>query len=231
MKKLFIAAFLLIAFLPLSAQHFHWDVEAGMNLTHFRYSGNYNAEKIGGMKPGFRIGVNAGYEFRRHWMLTAGLSYMNTYSEMKLRSAATFDAEIRQNHLMVPVRLGYNIRIGRRLSLVPSVGLYGMLNFGGSNSSLSYLSGTSPVTADWNPMDGFSTTVPMQNPEGTPSGKDWPASVDAFRRWTFGAVGELKAVVDGHYTVGVSYFEDIQKVQKQHGLRCYGLMMSVGYCF
>ena len=47
----------------------------------------------------------------------------------------------------------------------------------------------------------------------------------------YSAMGGLKAVVDGHYTVGVDYFEDISKVQKQHGLRCYGLVMSVGYRF
>ena len=39
-----------------------------------------------------------------------------------------------------------------------------------------------------------------------------------FLMTIYSAMGGLKAVVDGHYTVGVDYFEDISKVQKQHGL-------------
>ena len=52
-----------------------------------------------------------------------------------------------------------------------------------------------------------------------------------FLMTIYSAMGGLKAVVDGHYTVGVDYFEDISKVQKQHGLRCFGMVMYVGYRF
>ena len=94
---------LLVAFFPclIFAQEFHWGVEAGMNLTHFKGLHKLMSEKVGGMKPGGQVGVTVDYEFKRHWMLLSGLTFMNTKSNMKLGS--TFggfpfpDTEIKLN--------------------------------------------------------------------------------------------------------------------------------------
>lgn len=52
--------------LPLSAQ-VKVGVEGGMNLSHYLVSGSdgYKAEQVGGMKPGFQLGVTVDYEILR----------------------------------------------------------------------------------------------------------------------------------------------------------------------
>ena len=41
-----------------------------MNLSHYLVSGSdgYKAEQVGGMKPGFQLGVTVDYEIGKHWM-------------------------------------------------------------------------------------------------------------------------------------------------------------------
>ena len=53
-------------------------VDAGMNLTHFKSHYSREAQKVGGMGAGFQIGGTVDYEFKRHWMLMSGVSFMQT---------------------------------------------------------------------------------------------------------------------------------------------------------
>ena len=71
--------------LPLSAQ-VKVGVEGGMNLSHYLVSGSdgYKAEQVGGMKPGFQLGVTVDYEIGKHWMLMSGLSWLQNRSTMKM---------------------------------------------------------------------------------------------------------------------------------------------------
>ena len=82
-----ITLFLLLA-LYLSLQAFaqiRIGVDAGMNLTHFKSSDNY-VQKIGGMGTGFQIGGTLDYEFKKHWMLMSGVSFMQTQSRMEMET-------------------------------------------------------------------------------------------------------------------------------------------------
>lgn len=101
----------LLLILCLSLQAFaqiRIGVDAGMNLTHFKSSDNY-VQKIGGMGTGFQIGGTLDYEFRKHWMLMSGVSFMQTQSRMEMEYGMLPrfpDAKIKLNHIVIPPLAG-----------------------------------------------------------------------------------------------------------------------------
>lgn len=125
-----------------------------------------------------------------------------------------------------PHKIGYNIRINKSLSLIPYIGVYGSINFNAGKCDVKnpYYTGE---TNHWKPMDGYSYIVPTE----ADIPYEYEATIDAFRRWNYGAVGGMKAVIAGRYTVSLQYYESIKKVQKQCNLRNYGYQLSVGYQF
>ena len=82
--------------LPLSAQ-VKVGVEGGMNLSHYLVSGSdgYKAEQVGGMKPGFQLGVTVDYEIGKHWMLTVSYTHLDVYKRQG------FPAAICQNTIVL----------------------------------------------------------------------------------------------------------------------------------
>ncbi|MBD9094094.1 MAG: PorT family protein [Bacteroides oleiciplenus] len=209
-------------------------VDAGMNLTHFKSHYSREAQKVGGMGAGFQIGVTVDYEFKRHWMLMSGVSFMQTQSNMEL-SDGMFphfpDTKIKLNHIVIPLKVGYNIQISKKLSLIPSVGIYGSYNFSAGKCPLDLKPSSDGKgnieRAKWNPMKGYSYEVPIINLPGYYSNIE----LGALRHWTYGGVAGLKAVVNGHYTVSFQYYESIKEIQSQCDLRDYGYQLSVGYTF
>ncbi|MDY6192004.1 MAG: outer membrane beta-barrel protein, partial [Bacteroides uniformis] len=186
-------------------------------------------EQVGSMGGGFQLGGTVDYEFKHHWMLMSGLTWMQTRSSMELFNASVPyfpDTEIKMNHLNIPIKIGYNIRINKSLSLIPYIGVYGSINFNAGKCDVKnpYYTGE---TNHWKPMDGYSYIVPTE----ADIPYEYEATIDAFRRWNYGAVGGMKAVIAGRYTVSLQYYESIKKVQKQCNLRNYGYQLSVGYQF
>ena len=84
-KMIVVVVLAAMCVLPLSAQ-VKVGVEGGMNLSHYLVSGSdgYKAEQVGGMKPGFQLGVTVDYEIGKHWMLMSGLSWLQNRSTMKM---------------------------------------------------------------------------------------------------------------------------------------------------
>lgn len=200
-------------------------VETGMNLSHYKTSNRYQAEKKGGMGAGFEIGGTVDYEFQNHWMLMSGASFMQTQSNMKLADATIFhfpDTEIKLNHFVVPIKVGYNIRANKNISIIPFIGVYGSYDFSAGRCSLK----AGEKADKWKPMSGYSFSVP-----NTQLPFDYKATINPFRHWTYGGIGGVKAVIANHYTASLQYYEAIKKVQKQCSLRNYGYQLSVGYQF
>ena len=120
MKKILL---LLMLLLPLSASaQLTYDVKAGV----------------------FQAGVDISYEFERHWVLSAGLTFAQTRSTLNLTDGTSVgyffpQTDVKLNHLMIPLKVGYNIRFCKNFSLIPSVGWYGSLDFNAGESSLASL--------------------------------------------------------------------------------------------
>ena len=123
-KMIVVVVLAAMCVLPLSAQ-VKVGVEGGMNLSHYLVSGSdgYKAEQVGGMKPGFQLGVTVDYEIGKHWMLMSGLSWLQNRSTMKMMDhMVTYfpKTEIKMNNLILPLKMGYNIRF--RITQPHSVG-------------------------------------------------------------------------------------------------------------
>lgn len=232
MKQLIVLIIGIFCFQQAAYAQFKVDVEAGMNLSHFKSSQDTDEKQIGGMKAGFQLGTAVSYEFKKHWMLMSGLSFAQTRNTMNLTDGTTFGyyfpkTDIELNHFIIPLKVGYNIRFNERFHLIPSVGWYGSIDFNAGNSALEILNpdGNGRIQTHWKPMDGFSYEPPIDTPY------PYIATLAPFRNWTYGYIGGLKAVICRHYTVSLDYYESIKKGQKQNDLRNYGLQLSVGYQF
>lgn len=228
-----ITLFLLLT-LYLSLQAFaqiRIGVDAGMNLTHFKSSDNY-VQKIGGMGTGFQIGGTLDYEFRKHWMLMSGVSFMQTQSRMEMEYGMLPrfpDAKIKLNHIVIPLKVGYNFKISKTLSLIPSVGMYASYNFSAGDCPLDIKSPADgkKIHEKWNPMKGYTDAFYIS---------DLPyelyrINLNPLRHWTYGGIAGLKAVISRHYTVSFQYYEAIKRIQYQCSIRDYGYQFSVGYMF
>lgn len=230
MKKIIVLFILTVGLLAeATAQQVKFGIEAGANFSHYKNSISH-AKKKGGMGVGFQIGGTVDYEFRHHWMLMSGISFMQTQSNMKLADASVFyfpDTEIKLSHLTVPIKVGYNIHVCQNFNLIPFIGVYGSYDF--NAGSCAVIAGANELVAQkqdkWKPMDGYSYNVPSEQTY------EYEATIDAFRHWTYGGMGGLKAVIANHYTISFQYYEAIKKVQKQCKLRNYGCQISIGYQF
>lgn len=217
------------------AQETKVGVEAGMNLSHFKTSNNFGVEQVGHMKPGYQLGVTVDHEFKSRLMLLTGLYLQHTQSEMGLQYCRTSPdfpyTQIKLNQFTLPLKLGYNLHIGKKLSLIPSAGLYASYNFNAGRCDIDVQQLSTEAGKGWverqhyKPMDGGKFPVTVDGVE------DYQARLEAFRHWTYGAIGGLKAIINKRYTVSVDYFEDIRKVQKQNNLRNYGWKLNFGYRF
>lgn len=230
MKTKFVLLTLLsvMCFSSLSAQ-VKVGVEGGVNLSHY-LSGStaYDAERVGGMKAGFQLGVTVDYELGKHWVLMSGLSWLQNRSVMKLQDHMVFhfpQSEIKLNNLIVPLKIGYTIKAADKVHIVPSVGLYAAYGFNAGQCDLDIYSHADPndpsltETVKWKPMDGY-----VVNDKTA-------ALLQAFRRWDYGATAGIKTVVNSHYTLGLTYQVGMRKVQRQNSLRNSTWQLSVGYRF
>lgn len=215
--------------LPLSAQ-VKVGVEGGMNLSHYLSgSSKYGAEQIGGMKAGFQLGATVDYEIGKNWMLMSGLSWMQTRSTMKMTDHMVSyfpKTEIKMNNILLPLKMGYNVRLSDKFSLIPSIGVYASYGFSAGSCSLDVIhqkgDQMSTESTTWKPFDGHSYKVGDTNAN---------ANLGAFRHLDYGAIAGIKAVVADHYTVGFNYTVGMKKVQKQNKLRNSTFQFSVGYRF
>ena len=230
MKKLLFLLSVMLCACHTSAQ-VKVGIEAGANLSHYLVSGSKYAEYVEDMKVGYQFGVSVDYLMGKHWMLMSGLYLQHTQSKLDLGDGTyknTFfpNTEIKVNNLVVPLKLGYQFKLSEKFCLIPSVGAYASYGFNAGKCNLQAVwqdeqgYDTYKKNATWKPMDGYSHT------DGVMAKR-----LDPFRKWSYGGMAGLKAVVNGHYTISIDYSVGIKEVQKQNGLRGSALQLSVGYRF
>lgn len=230
MKKLLFLLSVMLCACHTSAQ-VKVGIEAGANLSHYLVSGSKYAEYVEDMKVGYQFGVSVDYLMGKHWMLMSGLYLQHTQSKLDLGDGTyknTFfpNTEIKVNNLVVPLKLGYQFKLSEKFCLIPSVGAYASYGFNAGKCNLQAVwqdeqgYDTYKKNATWKPMDGYSHTDGVMEKR-----------LEPFRKWSYGGMAGLKAVVNGHYTISIDYSVGIKEVQKQNGLRGSALQLSVGYRF
>ena len=132
-KGILLMALVLVMAVSANAQ---WKVgvEAGMNASGFRSPKPKSETDNKGLGIGYQVGVKADYEFRNHLVLGTGLYFLHTQSSQSLTSKNGLlfspKAQINQDHLMLPLHLGYKITLNDNLRLTPYVG--GYIDYGNS---------------------------------------------------------------------------------------------------
>lgn len=102
----------------------------------------FSIDQNGGYSPdaksifSYNAGLGIGYEYK-NWRLETGLQYLLTgyrYEGLVLGSnilnSESGTAETRYQHLSVPLRLGYSIKLGERFHFVPYAGITASYNMG-----------------------------------------------------------------------------------------------------
>lgn len=230
-KKCFLVAMLVSGIGTMASAQVRIGVEAGVNVSHYLTDQKQLAEQKGGVKAGFQVGIDVGYEFEKHWTLSTGLTLLQNRSTMKLSpfNVTHFpDTEIKINNLYLPLKIGYHIHVSDRFSLMPSLGLYASYGFNAGSCSLDM---THPagyneetVTGSWKPMNGYS--YPLKD-----SPNNARAVLDPFRHWEYGALCGVKAIFADHYTIGFNYMAGIKQVHDSLGLRNSNFQLNIGYQF
>ena len=76
--------------------------------------------------------------------------------------------------------------------------------------------------AKWKPLDGFSYKA------GEPNNS---ANLQAFRRWDYGGIVGMKAVIADHYTISFDYRVGIKKIQAQNRFAEFNFPVLCGLSF
>ena len=230
MKKLLFLLSVMLCACHASAQ-LKVGVEAGNNLSYYLVSGSKYAERVEDMKVGYQLGVSVNYLMRNHWVLISGLYLQHTQSKMDLGDGTyknTFfpNTEIKVNNLVVPLKLGCQFKLSDKFCLILSVGAYTSYGFNAGKCNLQAVwqdgqgCDTYKKEAIWRPMDGYSHTDGVMEKR-----------LEPFRKWGYGGMVGLKAVVNDHYTISIDNSVGIKEIHKQNGLRNSSIQLSAGYRF
>lgn len=234
-RNYFLFLVTLLVSLAASAQ-VKFGVEAGMNSSQ-TVSGK--SAETNGRVSGYQVGATVDYQFCEHWVLMSGLSllqkggalnqdlFVNAGNSITQQLAVPrFDRiSLKMNYIELPLKIGYSFRVGDKLTLIPSVGVYGAYGFGAGSCALNVFRYNQSantgqfVSAEWKPFDGYKDA------------KDSNARLEKLNQWDLGGVVGIKAVISDHYTASFNYSHSILEVQKELGLRNSSFQLSVGYRF
>ena len=215
-------------------------VEAGMTASRV-VSGEKITESVAN-SAGAQVGLTIDYAFSKKWMLMSGLSFLQKGGEIN-RGLTTnagyvdlFNAgptvthvSLKMNYLELPIKLGYKFRLGDKLDLIPSIGVYGSYGFNAGNCSLDVYHSNEVygayVPTQWKPFDGYYKVddVNSNSAHVTPLNK--------LSHWDFGGVVGVKAVISDRFTASFNYSRSIRAIQRQIDLRNSSFQLSVGYQF
>jgi hypothetical protein len=221
MKLSMIVALFLMSMCTASAQ-VKWGVEVGANASKFVGSGSMPSDK-GSMKAGYQLGISADYSLGKHFSLLSGIGWSRQNNEAKLglnyaggNQMKYPKVEANLNYLRVPLALGYAFHISDKISVMPHVGVYAAYGFGAGDCDLSIRDDNSEEVKNqsWKPMDGLQS-----------------AGLSAFRKWDWGGLVGVKALLADHYYISIGYLQGVKKSYPQYDFRNSSFSFSLGYRF
>ena len=221
MKRQFLALALAICSICASnAQKIKIGVHAGTNVSNLSGGDTY---RIYGSKykVGAEIGADIVYTTKNKFTVTSGIglltgggkfSVLSDYYSDEGQSTEFKEVNARPLYIQVPITMGYNISLGKSITLNPNIGLYGRYAFASfkENVTLAY----SKREEKWNCFDNYD---------------NGNHHIDAFKRFDYGIAANINVVLDKHYSLSFGYKYGLAKLSQQYGMKERSLSINIGY--
>ncbi len=207
------------------AQETHVDVHVGANLSGF-VGGNDSQVQDKKVRVGSEFGVGLSYETKNKIVLSSGFNFLLVSNKMSVLSdylsegklAFTYpEVNAKEIALEVPVKIGYDFRLGTKLNFIPSIGVYGRYSTASLKDDVTEnFVGDIPNTFKWNCFENH-----LNNNN----------RLDAYKRWDVGALVEAKFLYAGHYSLLLGYSRGFIKKSSQFKVKNHSLKLTIGYSF
>ncbi len=207
------------------AQETRVDVHVGANLTGFVGGDKYQVQDKK-VKGGSIAGVGLSYETQNKIVLSSGVDLQMMAGKYSVMSDYLYDGKLpytypevnsREIAIEIPVKIGYDFCLGKKLNLIPSVGIYGRYSVASIKENVTEnFVGDKPNTFKWNSFENHA------------NGKN---HLDAYKRWDMGALVEAKLVYCKHYSMTLGYSRGFVYKSSQFHIKNHSLNFTIGYTF
>lgn len=216
--------------LSLSAQtkqdRFSYEINAGFNLSTASFAADINLSKIS--KPGFQVGAGVNYNFAGSFFAGTGLYYTTKGSILEVTRESSIEGPvvktesrqtINQYYLQLPVKIGYQFKLGEKVTGIVHTGAYYAYGIGGKTIDRNIHSG------------GFSG---MDKSESKTFGKK------SLKKADYGWLGGIGASISKmlimlHYEIGIRDINQDNKHElSSHNTKSYknrNASLTLGYRF
>lgn len=207
------------------AQEVKVDAHAGANLSGF-VSGKEHVVQDKKNTVGSNVGVGVSYELKNHLALSTGLDFLMTTGKYSVMSDYLTDGKLayvypqvksKEVAVQIPVKIGYDFSLGKKCSLIPSVGAYARYSIASIKQDITEnFVGDKPDTFKW---DCFEQHTNGNN------------QLDAYKRWDVGMLAEVKFLYDKHYALALGYSRGFLNKSSQFNVKNQSFTFTLGYAF
>lgn len=203
-----------------NAQDLKIGVHAGANMSNLS-GGNTSRIYDNKYKVGAEIGADIVYTTKNKFTVASGIglltgggkfSVLSDYYSDEGQSTEFKEVNTRPLYIQVPITIGYNIALGKSITLNPNIGLYGRYAFASfkENVALAYSKGKEK----WNCFDNYD---------------NGNHHIDAFKRFDYGLAANINVVLDKHYSLSFGYKYGLAKLSPQYGMKEKSISLNIGY--
>ena len=221
MKKLLFTVMMLCEMVQMTSAQVKFGIEAGTNISSFISGHKSTFKEPDGFSMGFQIGGNMQYQFYKGWNLETGLTFMHL--ENKAIGHQVVDRMVvRNERLVLPLRLGHTFLIGDKMKIIPSAGMFASYCLGGTGTAYIGKSDANKIHITEPFENKYVTTVE--------NGQEMNQTIRPLHHFNYGVTAGVKAMINNHYTISLNYMSDLWSVQYD-GLHSYNYSLSIGYTF
>lgn len=172
-------------------------------------------------KVGAEIGGDVVYTTKSNFTVASGtdiligggkFSVLGDYYSGTEVTTEFSEINTRPLYIQIPIKVGYNISLGKNAVLTPNIGIYGKYAFAAIKSNVALAHSTEKEK--WNCFKDYNN--------GT-------HHIEAFRRFSYGLSGNINLVLNNHYSLAFEYKYGLSKLSSQYGMKEKSVSISIGY--
>lgn len=219
-RKILILALAICSICTSNAQDLKIGVHVGANVSNLS-GGNTHRIYDSKYKVGPEIGADIAYTTKSDFTVSSGIglltgggkfSVLSDYYSDEGQSTEFSKVNTRPLYIQVPITVGYNISLGKSITLNPNIGLYGRYAFASfkENVTLAY----TKREEKWNCFDNYNNGA---------------HHIDAFKRFDYGITANVSVVLYKHYCMSFGYKYGLAKLSQQYGMKENSVSLNFGY--